>query len=176
MKKQEKVSMVETLKKDLGGNAAVLALNFQGLKMDQISEVRSKIKESGGDFRVIKNNLIKIAADQVGLKDLDDCLTGPTALGWHSKEVVVLCKIVAEYTKKYEFLKYKGGVAEGKKLDEAGMITISRLPGRQEMLAQLAGGMAAGPRNLLWLMKALPTKMAGLLDALKDKKNSNQTN
>ena len=170
MKKQEKVSLVENLKKDLAGNAAVLALNFQGLKMEQISEVRSKIKESGGDFRVIKNNLIKIAADQVGLKELDEVLKGPTALSWHRKEVVLLCKIVAEYVKKYEALKYKSGVVEGKKLDEAGLLTISRLPGRQEMLAQLAGGMAAGPRNVLWLMKALPTKMVGLLSALKDKK------
>ena len=61
-------------------------------------------------------------------------------------------------------------MAEGKKLDQAGMLAISRLPGRQEMLAQLAGAMAGGPRNLLWLMKALPTKMVGLLNALKDKK------
>jgi large subunit ribosomal protein L10 len=170
VKKQEKVKLVEDLKKDLEGNAAVLALNFQGLKMPEISEVRSKIKESGGDFRVIKNHLIRIAADSVGLKDLDAALKGPTALGWHKKEVVQLCKVVAEYVKKYEHLKYKTGVAEGRALDEAGMLTISRLPGRKEMLAQLAGGMAAGPRNFLWLTKALPTKMAGLLNALKDKK------
>jgi len=170
VKKSEKMDLVENLKKDLGGNAAVLALNFQGLKFEEISEVRSKVKESGGDFRVIKNNLIKIAADQVGLQELDKVLDGPTALGWHHKEVVVLCKIIAEYTKKFEHLKFKAGVAEGKALDEAGMLAISRLLSRQEMLAQLAGGMSAMPRNMLWLMKALPTKMVGLLNALKDKK------
>ena len=170
MKKQEKVTLVEDLKKDLESTAAVLALNFQGLKMNEITEVRTKIKDMGGDFRVIKNNLIKIAADQLGLKDLDETLKGPTALGWHKKDVVPLCKAVAEFVKKYEALKYKGGVAEGKRLDEAGMLAISRLPGRQEMLAQLAGGLSAGPRNVLWLMKALPTKMVGLLSALKEKK------
>lgn len=170
MKKQEKIDLVSGLKKDLSGVAAVLALNFQGLKMEEISEVRAKIKESGGDFRVIKNNLIKITADQAGLKELHQFLEGPTALGWHNKDLVVLCKIIAEYTKKFEALKYKGGLAEGKPLDEAGMLAISRLPSRQGLLAQLAGGLAAGPRNLLWLMQALPAKMVGLMVSLKDKK------
>lgn len=170
MNKQEKMALVEELKKDLSSTAAVLALNFQGLKMEEITEVRSRIKKSGGDFRVIKNHLIKIAVDQVGLKEIDAFLKGPTALGWHHKEVVALCKVVAECAKKYEALKFKGGIAEGKLLDEAGLLAISRLPGRQEMLAQLAGGLAANPRKMLGLMKALPTKMAGLLNALKDKK------
>jgi len=170
VKKQEKMTLVEALKKDLSSTSAVLAVNFQGLKMGEITEVRNRVKETGGDFRVIKNHLIKIAADQVGLKDLDEALKGPTALGWHKKDVVPLCKAVAECMKKYQALKYKGGVAEGKKLDEAGMLAISRLPGRREMLAQLAGGLSAGPRNLLGLMSALPVKMAGLLNALQGKK------
>lgn len=171
MKKQEKIALVENLKKDLSQVAGIVAVDFTGLKMNEISEVRRKIKESGGNFRVIKNNLIKITAEQAGLKDLEEFLEGPTALGWHQKEIAGLAKILMEMKKKYAHLKIKGGIIEGNKVNAQGVETLSRLPSRKELLAQLAGGFSAGPRQVLMLLKALASKTVGLLAALKDKKS-----
>lgn len=172
MKKQEKIDLVQSLKKDWERLAGIVAVDFTGLKVDEITEVRQRIKQSGGNFQVIKNTLIKIAAQEAGLKDLPEFLEGPTALGWHHNEIVSLVKILAEMSKKYEHLKIKGGIVEGSKLDAAGIAELSRLPSRQELLAQFAGGLASGPRQMLMLMKALSQKMAGLLDALKNKKSA----
>ncbi len=172
MKKQEKIDLVENLKKDLSQVAGIVAVDFTGLKMNQITEVRRKVKDSGGNFKVLKNNLIKIAAEQGGFKDLAEFLDGPTALGWHQKEVVGLAKILTEMAKKYEHLKIKGGLIEGNKVNAQGVEALSRLPSRLELLAQLAGGISAGPRKLLGLMQSLQQKMVGLMVSLKDKKNA----
>lgn len=171
MKKQEKIDLVEALQEDLKQSAGIVAVDFTGLKMDEITEVRQRIKDSGGNFKVIKNSLIRIATERAGLKDLQEFLEGPTALGWHHKEVVVLAKILTELTKKYEHLKIKGGIIEGTKVNSVGVEALSRLPSRQELLAQLAGGLSSQPRQMLMLLRALPQKMLGLLNALKDKKN-----
>ena len=170
MKKQEKIELVKGLKKDLDQVAGIVAVDFTGLKVDAITEVRSKIKQSGGDFRVIKNNLIKLAAKAAGLKDLEAFLEGPTALGWHQKDIAGLAKILVELSKKYDHLKLKGGIVEGSKVDPAGLSALSRLPSRKELLSQLAGGISGGPRQFLWLLQSLSAKMAQLLAALKDKK------
>ncbi len=170
MRRQEKIEQVERLKKELAGVAGVVAVDYQGLKVEEINEVRGHVKERGGNFRVVKNRLVRIAAKDIGLEGIEEFLTGPTALSWHSEDVVELCKILAEMSKKYEALKLKGGLVEGKKIDSESVKELSRLPGRKELLAQLAQDLAGGPRKLLWLMKALPEKMARLLVALKEKK------
>ncbi len=170
MRRQEKVALVENLKKEFTQIAGVVAVNYQGLKVEEINEVRARIKEKGGNFRVVKNTLMKIVAEQVGLKDIEEFLDGPTALGWHKDDVVELCKALVEMSKKYEVLKLKGGVVEGRKVGPESVVELSRLPGRTELLAKLAQDLAYGPRQLLLLMKALPEKMARLLNALKEKK------
>ena len=105
MRRQEKVALVENLKKEFTQIAGVVAVNYQGLKVEEINEVRARIKEKGGNFRVVKNTLMKIVAEQVGLKDIEEFLDGPTALGWHKDDVVELCKALVEMSKKYEVLK-----------------------------------------------------------------------
>ena len=170
MRRQEKVEIVEGLKKELSGVAGVVAVDYRGLKVEEINEVRSQVKERGGNFRVVKNRLVKIAAQEVGLTGIEEFLTGPTALGWHRDDVVELCKVLVEMSKKYEALKLKGGVIEGKKLEPESVKELSRLPGRAELLALLAQDLAGGPRKLLWLMRAFLEKMVRLLVALKEQK------
>lgn len=172
MKKQEKIELVEGLKKELGGSALLLAMDFQGLKVEEINEVRRRIRASGGYFRVIKNSLIERALAEVGIKGWEELLIGPTALSWHQGDMVSFSKILVELTKRYEALKLKGGMIEGKKVSGKELMELSTMPSKQELLARLAQDLAGGQVKFLWLLKSLQSKLAQMLNGLKEKKVS----
>lgn len=162
MKREEKARVIEELAEKLRGGTAVL-VDYQGMDVAQSTQLRSRSREAGVEFVVAKNTLTRRAADEAGVEDLSEFLVGPTALAF-SEDPVASAKLMAEFAGQVESFTLKGGLLEGGRvLDEAGVVALSKLPGREQLLAQVVGGISS---PLTGLVNVLNNTVQGLAIAL----------
>ena len=168
----EKLAVVDEVREKFAGADAVLISEYRGLTVRDLQELRSTLSAAGGEYRVYKNTLVRRATSELDL-DLDDQLLGPTALTFVSDkadgspgDVVTVAKALKTFSKANPLLVLKGGVLGTALLDEQGVSRLAEVAPREELLARLAGGMAAPMRNFASLLQAVPQKMAYALQAL----------
>ena len=162
MKREDKARVIEDLAEKLKDSAVVL-VDYKGINVAQSTQLRARSRESGVDFVVAKNTLAKRAADQAGVEGLDDLLVGPTAIAF-SEDPVVGAKLMAEFADQVESFVLKGGLLEGGRvLDEAEVVALSRLPGREQLIAQVVGGIGS---PLTSFVTVLNNTVQGLVVAL----------
>jgi len=156
MKREEKSAVIDELAEEIGGAQAIFAVDYKGISVAQAAELRSKLRESDAQFKVVKNRLAKLAAAKAGTEDIDDLLRGPIALTLIKGDAVVAAKTITTFTREYEILEYRGGFMDGEPLDIDSFQAIARLPGRDVLHGQLVGliaspltGLAAGMSNLI---------------------------
>ena len=158
---KQKEEAVKKLAEDLKGAKLILLTDYRGITVEDATKLRAELRESNSEYRVIKNNIIKRALDLNGESGLDDLLEGPTALITNNEDYLAPAKAIYNFTKDHDFYKIKGGIIEGKVMTAEEIITLAKLPSRQELLAQLAGALLG---NI--------TKLAVALDAVKSQKEN----
>ena len=162
MKREEKARIIQEIAEKLRGNSAVL-VDYQGMNVAQSTQLRARSREAGVEFVVAKNTLTRMAADEAGVEDLSQYLVGPTALAF-SEDPVASAKLMAEFAEQVESFALKGGLLEGGRvLDEGEVAALSRLPGREQLLAQVVGGISS---PLTGLVTVLNNTVQGLVVAL----------
>ena len=162
MKREEKARVIQEIAEKLRGNSAVL-VDYQGMNVAQSTQLRARSREAGVEFVVAKNTLTRMAADEAGVEDLSQYLVGPTALAF-SEDPVASAKLMAEFAEQVESFALKGGLLEGGRvLDEGEVAALSRLPGREQLLAQVVGGISS---PLTGLVTVLNNTVQGLVVAL----------
>lgn len=140
--REEKARVIEDLAEKLGSNAAVL-VDYKGINVAQSDELRKRSREAGIDFVVAKNTLALRAANAAGVEQISEHLSGPTAIAF-SQDPVVSAKLMAEFADRVETFDLKGGLLEdGKLLDSQQIVALSRLPGREQLIAQVVGGISS---------------------------------
>jgi len=159
MIRSEKVSEVEVLKERLQRARTVILTDFRGLTVKEINQLRTRLREAGVEYRVVKNRLMRIAARQAGIAGLEAYLEGPTAAAFGYDDPVVPARVIHEFIRQMRKLDAKGGVAEGRPLTAQQVRQLADLPPRGVLLAQVAGGMRAP-------LQGLASVLAGLLRAL----------
>ena len=170
----DKVAKVDEIAEKLESSGTVVVTEYRGLDVPAQAALRQAIKDAGGEYKIYKNTLTKIAADRAGV-DFGENLTGPTALALAltneagQSDPVSLSKALTEFAKTNNALVIKGGVMDGDALDAAQIDALSKVPPREEMLAQFAGLLQAPMAKFAGLLQAMPRDMAGLLKALVDK-------
>ena len=170
----DKVAKVDEIAGKLESSGTVLVTEYRGLDVPAQAALRQAIKDAGGEYKIYKNTLTKIAADRAGV-DLDEHLTGPTALAFATPndagmtDPVALSKALTEFAKTNDALVIKGGVMDGATIGAADVDALSKVPPREEMLAKFAGLLQAPMAKFAGLLQAMPRDMAGLLKALIDK-------
>ena len=153
---KQKEEAVKKLAEDLKDAKLILLTDYRGITVEDATKLRAELRESNSEYRVIKNNIIKRALDLNGESGLDDLLEGPTALITNNEDYLAPAKAIY-----HDFYKIKGGIIEGKVMTAEEIITLAKLPSRQELLAQLAGALLG---NI--------TKLAVALDAVKSQKEN----
>jgi large subunit ribosomal protein L10 len=162
VKREDKARVIEELAEKLRGGSAVL-VDYQGMDVGQSTRLRARSREAGVEFVVAKNTLTRRAADEAGVEELSEYLVGPTALAF-SEDPVASAKLMAEFADQVESFVLKGGLLEGGRvLDEAGVVALSRLPSREQLLAQVVGGISS---PLTGLVNVLNNTVQGLVVAL----------
>lgn len=170
--KPAKVAIVDEVKQNLEGADAVVATEYRGLDVPQQAELRAAVKSAGGEIKIYKNTLARLAATDLGL-EIDELLTGPTALAFTKPgtddapaDPVALTKALQDFADANEAFVIKGGLMDGAPLAPADVAALAKVPPRDVMLAKFAGLLQAPMANLASLMQAAPQKLAGLIKAL----------
>lgn len=168
----EKVAVVDEVKDKFQTADAVIITEYRGLTVRDLQDLRTSLREAGGEYRVYKNTLVRRATTSLDL-DLDEQLLGPTALTFVGEkadgtpgDVVTVAKALKSFAKSNPLLVLKGGVLGDSLLDQAALSRLAEVAPREELLARLAGGMAAPMQNFASLLNAIPQKMAYALQAL----------
>jgi large subunit ribosomal protein L10 len=162
VKREEKAQVIDRLAAKLRAGSAVL-VDYQGMDVARTTDLRRRSRESGVDFVVAKNTLTKRAADEAGVEGLEEFLAGPTALAF-SEDPVASAKLMAEFADQVESFALKGGLLEGGRvLNEQDIVALSKLPGRDQLIAQIVGGISS---PLTSFVTVLNNTVQGLVVAL----------
>lgn len=159
MNREEKSAAIQEIAAQIEESEAIFAVDYRGISVPQAAELRSKLREADASFRIVKNRLTKIAADQVGEERLPELLQGPTALTFVRGDTAQAAKAITTFNKEHDVLTFKGGFMDGTSLDEAAFKSIAKLPGREVLNGQLAGVVAS---PLTGLVRGLGSMIQGL--------------
>ena len=169
MDRAEKEALIEELKEDLGGAAVVLVTRQSGMTVGEAADIRGKMRDIEATHRVAKNRLVKIAVEGTPFEGVSDLLTGPTTLTYHQEDPVGPAKALIDYVKSNPKVEIVGGAMDGKMLDAAGVEQLSKLPGKNELRAKIAGLLKAPEGKMAGVLKAAPAKVIGVIKAYEDK-------
>jgi large subunit ribosomal protein L10 len=150
----EKQQLVSDVTTKLRESSCTVVADYRGLTVAQVTQLRKNLREAGVEFQVLKNTLVRRATAQAELTELDSVLTGPTAIAF-SNDVVAPAKIIAEFAKKNDKLQIKGGVVEGRVVDQAQIKALADLPSREGLLSMLLSVLQAPMRNFALAVKAV---------------------
>jgi large subunit ribosomal protein L10 len=171
-----KLDIVANLKERLDGAKAIVLVDYKGINVEQVNQLRVQFTDAEVDYFVQKNTLIKRALNDLGIKELDEYLIGPTAMAvCHSDEVAparVLVKFIKDVMEEAEFPSFKVGYVEGMILDQSQLLDLAKLPTREELLAQILGSMNAPLSNFMNISQGIIRKFLYAIDAIAENKAS----
>jgi large subunit ribosomal protein L10 len=163
MNRDEKAQAIEGIAAQIEGAEAIFAVDYRGISVTQAAELRSRLREAGASFRVVKNRLTKRAAEEAGEERLAELLEGPTALTFVRGDTAQAAKAISTFGREHGVLVFKGGFMEETSLDEEAFKSIARLPSRDVLDGQLAGVVAS---PLTGLVRGLGSMVSGLANQL----------
>ncbi|MBN2980515.1 MULTISPECIES: 50S ribosomal protein L10 [Cohnella] len=155
---EAKAQEVEAIATKLRESASTVVVDYRGLNVAQVTELRKQLREAGVEFQVLKNSLVSRAAASAELSELDAVLTGPTAVAFSKDDLVAAARILNGFAKKNDALQLKGGVVEGRYIDAAQVKALADLPSREGLLSMLLSVLQAPIRNFALAVKAVAEK------------------
>lgn len=155
---EQKKQVVSEIRDKLAKAQSVVLVDYRGLTVENVTELRNKYREAGVEYKVYKNTLMRFAFNELGIKEFDEHLNGPSAIAIGYDDVVTTAKITNEFAKTNDKLKIKAGVAEGKVLDVEGVKALANIPSREALLGQLAGVLQANIKNLAYMLSQVSEK------------------
>jgi large subunit ribosomal protein L10 len=163
MNRDQKTAVIEEVAAQIEGSEAVLAVDYRGISVPQVAELRERLSEADAHFRVVKNTLTIRAAEQAGADDLKELLEGPTAFTFVNGDVALAAKALAQFGREHEILDFKGGRMGGEVVSIDQIKELSRLPARNVLDSQLVGVLAS---PVTGLVRGLNQLIAGLAQQL----------
>ncbi|MFJ8237410.1 50S ribosomal protein L10 [Ureibacillus sp. NPDC094379] len=135
--------------------ASVVVVDYRGLTVAQVTELRKQLREAGVEFKVYKNTLTRRATEIVGVAGINEFLTGPNAVAFSNEDVIAPAKIINEFAKKNEALEIKAGIIEGNVSSAEDVKALAELPSREGLLSMLLSVLQAPVRNFALATKAV---------------------
>lgn len=168
--REEKAALVADLKDKLSQAQVTVLTDFRGLDVATITKLRKRIREAGGQYKVVKNTLTARAAGEAGIQGLDAYLTGPVALAFGFGDPVAVPKVLTQFIREFKHLEIKGGILQGKVVPPEEIRALADLPPRETLLAQVVGGFQAPLVGLVGVLQGTIRKLVYALDAVREKK------
>ncbi|GAM14825.1 MULTISPECIES: 50S ribosomal protein L10 [Bacillaceae] len=150
-----KKQIVDEIAGKLKESKSTIVVDYRGLTVSEVTELRKELREAGVEFKVYKNSMTRRAAEAAELADLNTSLTGPNAIAFSTEDVVAPAKILNEFAKKHEALEIKAGVVEGNIVTVEEIKALADLPSREGLLSMLLSVLQAPIRNLALAAKAV---------------------
>ena len=172
MPTEAKRETVAELREELSRNPTLIVSEYRGLSMSELAEIRRSLRKQNVTYRVVKNRLMRIAANEAGIEALSPLLTGPSAIAFGSGDESAVAKAVIDATRPFKVIKLKGAILGTRAIDADGLTKLASLPSRDVLLAQLAGAFAAPMANMAGLLAAPLRDIAGGLAALIEQRSA----
>lgn len=174
MNRAEKSAVIDEIAEQIKESEAVFAVDYRGISVPQVAELREKLREADASFRVVKNTLTERAADQADAPSLKPLLAGPTALTFVRGDIALAAKAVSDYGRATELLAFKGGIMNGEAIEPDQIQALAKLPSRQVLYGQLVGMVASPITGLARSLNALISGVAIALGQVAEKKASGE--
>ena len=143
---EQKAGVVSEIKEKFENAKSVVAFDYRGLSVAEVTELRRKLREAGADYKVYKNTLTKRALDELNI-DMNDYLAGPSAIAFGTDELSIV-KIINDFAKEHNALELKAGIVEGKVAGLEDLKRYAAIPSRDMLLTMLAAGLMGTVRDL----------------------------
>lgn len=170
MNKEQKVKEVAALSERFEKAKALVFAGYRGLRVGEMTELRTKLRNGKSSLKVVKNRLMKRVLKDRGLTILDRHFREPTALATSDADPINPVKVLVEFAKTHNKLILKGGFLDGKELSVSDIEVLAKLPGREVLLAKALGSMQAPATNLALVLSAMPRKLVYAINAIREKK------
>lgn len=169
---QAKSENVEEIKEKIQKAQSVVLVDYRGLNVEQLTELRSKYREAGVDYKVYKNTMMRFAFKDSGLEEFNQYLKGPSAIAFGYDDPVNAAKITSEFVKDNEKLEIKAGIVDGKIIDIEGVNNLAKLPSREVLVAQVLGGFNSPIQGFANVLQGTIRSLATVLNAIAEEKTA----
>ena len=169
---QQKQAYVEELAEKLKNSVAGVIVSYMGITVADDTALRRKLREAGVEYVVVKNSMLRRAADKVGLDGLDNVLEGSTALALSPTDHVAAAKILSEYAEKSKTFEIKAGYVEGKVIDAAGVAELAKMPPKEVLVAKVLGGLNAPISGFVNVLNGNIRGLVVALNAIAEKQSA----
>tara|TARA_B100000674_G_scaffold154585_1_gene123259 strand:- start:862 stop:1368 length:507 start_codon:yes stop_codon:yes gene_type:complete len=159
MNKEQKKNYISEMSSQFEKSDAVIVAHYQGLTVNQLDELRAKMREHGIVFKITKNRITKLALEKTRCKDLSNLFTGPTAVAM-SQDAISSAKILTNFSKDNKNLKILGGIMGNDILDVAGVKNVAALPTLDEARAKIVGILRSPAQKIASILLAPASKIA----------------
>jgi large subunit ribosomal protein L10 len=167
MNREDKAAVIDQIAEEIGGSEAIFAVDYRGITVAQIKDLRTKLGDLNATLQVTKNSLAELAADKAGAAGLKPLLSGPTALAFVKGDAAAAAKILSDTARALRGpLEAKGGYMNGSALSAAQVGALAQLPSREVLYAQLVGTVAAPISGVVRGLNALIQGLAIQLGAI----------
>ncbi len=168
----EKVAVVDEVRERMEAADGALLTEYRGLTVAELAELRRELTAAGGDYKVYKNTLVRLAVADTPREGVSELLTGPTAIAFVHGDVSAVAKALREFARANPNLVVKGGVVGSALMSAADVEVLAELPSRDTLLAQFAGALSAPLQQLAGLVQALPRNLAYGISALVEQRRA----
>ena len=154
LKSQVVSEIVEKLEK----SSSAIVVDYKGLTVEEVTELRKKMREAGVEYKVYKNSLVTRAANELGLGDVVQYLEGPVSIAFGYEDATAPARVLNNFAKDHKKLELKAGIVDGIVYDKAGVEKLATIPSKEVLIAKLLGSFKAPLSNLAYLLNAIKEK------------------
>ncbi len=172
MNRDEKVAKVGELHSTFEKASFAIITDYQGLKVTELEKLRGELRKNEAQFRIAKNTLLKLAVKDTEYEDLQSSFIGTTAVAVSFDDPVGMAKALTEFIKDFDAMKIRVAFLDGKQLSADDVVALSKLPGKDQLRAQLLGLLNQVPTGLVRVLNGVPSNLVYALQAIKEQKEN----
>ncbi len=169
---QAKTQVIDEIKEKISSSQSMILVDYRGLNVAQLTELRKRYRDAGVDYKVYKNTMMRFAFKDLGLEEFNEYLKGPSAVAFGLDDPVAAAKVTAEFAKTNEKLEIKAGIVDGKVIDFEGVKSLAELPSREVLVAQVLGGLNAPIQGFANVLQGTIRGLAIVLNAIAEEKTA----
>jgi large subunit ribosomal protein L10 len=171
---EDKQALVDEYGKSLALAPHAFLLGYKGITVPQVTELRNRVRATGGEYLVVKNTLALRAIDHSALAALKEHFVGPTAVVYSDKDPVALAKALTDFAKEVPVLQFKAGMVERRTVAAEQIKEIAQLPSREQLVTKLVFLLQSPITRFVRVLAALPTGLVSVLDQIRTQKEGKQ--
>ncbi len=172
MPNQHNINAVESLTEKFKKASSIYVTDYLGLSVEEVTELRKKFFENGVEYKVVKNTLAKISAKNAELENIDEMLSGPTAVAITYDDPTSPARIIKDFTSKRSLPEVKGFIFEGKVMDIESFTKIANLTSKEQLFTRLVADISSPMTKVVFALKNSMSNVLNVLNNLKETKQS----